>query len=69
MSGAPVESPCNNVCRMDEQTGWCLGCYRTLAEIGAWPTLDAAGRQLVIERLAERRRAAPAIRAGSREQR
>ena len=66
---APVESPCNNVCTLDEQTGWCLGCYRTLAEIGAWPSLDDAGKRALVERLAARRDAAGALRAAARDRR
>jgi uncharacterized protein len=31
-----VESPCVNVCSMDEKTGLCLGCYRTIEEIQGW---------------------------------
>lgn len=31
-----VPSPCISVCRMDEQTGLCAGCLRTLDEIGQW---------------------------------
>ena len=30
-----MPSPCINVCRMDERTGWCEGCQRTLTEIAA----------------------------------
>lgn len=69
MNAAFAESPCNNVCKMDEQTGWCLGCYRTLAEIGAWSGLDEARKHLVIDRLAERREAAGALRATARDRR
>lgn len=32
----PVPSPCISVCRMDEATGWCEGCLRTLDEVAAW---------------------------------
>ena len=28
--GGDVPSPCNNVCRMNPDTGECEGCYRTL---------------------------------------
>ncbi|MEF8768743.1 MAG: DUF1289 domain-containing protein [Candidatus Accumulibacter phosphatis] len=31
-----LASPCINVCRMDEQTGCCLGCFRTIEEIAVW---------------------------------
>lgn len=35
-----VPSPCLNVCRLDEQRGQCVGCLRTLAEIGAWSRMS-----------------------------
>lgn len=69
MSIAPVESPCNNVCKMDERTGWCLGCYRTLAEIGAWSALEEENKRAVIEHLAERREAAGALRVAAQDRR
>jgi len=50
-AAAEVASPCNGVCRIAPDTGWCEGCGRTMAEIAAWPTLDAAGRRRVIARL------------------
>jgi len=31
-----LRSPCINVCRMDDDTGLCEGCARTLDEISAW---------------------------------
>lgn len=31
-----VLSPCNSVCKMDENSGLCLGCWRTIDEIVAW---------------------------------
>lgn len=52
--GAPVGSPCTGVCRMDEATGWCLGCARTLAEIAAWGGLDDAARRTLWLRLPDR---------------
>ena len=55
---APVESPCNSVCRMDEQSGWCLGCYRTLDEIAAWSLMEDAARRAVRDQLQARRRSA-----------
>lgn len=66
MNEAPVESPCNDVCKLDEQTGWCLGCYRTLDEIGSWSSLADADKRAVIERSAKRRAAAAELRAERR---
>jgi predicted Fe-S protein YdhL (DUF1289 family) len=44
-----------NVCKMDEATGWCAGCLRTLDEIASWSRLPEAGKQAVWDRLAQRR--------------
>jgi predicted Fe-S protein YdhL (DUF1289 family) len=32
----PVPSPCISLCDMDQQTGLCRGCLRTIDEIIAW---------------------------------
>ena len=32
----PVASPCINMCQMDDMTGLCRGCFRTLDEISGW---------------------------------
>ena len=34
--GDDVPSPCINVCRMNEATRLCEGCFRTLDEIACW---------------------------------
>ncbi|WP_291997342.1 DUF1289 domain-containing protein [Candidatus Accumulibacter sp. ACC012] len=31
-----VASPCINVCKMDDDGGFCIGCFRTIAEIAVW---------------------------------
>lgn len=54
---APIASPCNSVCRIDERTGWCEGCYRTLDEIARWSAIDDAQKLAVRETLRLRRRA------------
>ena len=51
----PAPSPCTGVCRIDERTGWCEGCMRTLDEIAGWSTFDDAARSGVWEALALRR--------------
>ena len=35
-TGSSLVSPCVGVCRMDADSGWCLGCLRTLEEIRQW---------------------------------
>lgn len=55
MSSEPPRSPCTKVCRIDERTGWCLGCRRTLAEIADWPLLGAAEQRTLLAALPARR--------------
>jgi predicted Fe-S protein YdhL (DUF1289 family) len=50
----PVRSPCNNICRIDDATGWCVGCGRTLDEIARWGATDDADRNRVMAQLAAR---------------
>ena len=54
-SPATVTSPCISVCRMDEASGWCEGCLRTLDEIAVWSLLDEEERQAVCRQLGSRR--------------
>jgi uncharacterized protein len=49
-----IESPCNKVCVMNEATGLCRGCYRTLDEIARWGTMSDEEREEVVEKLVER---------------
>jgi uncharacterized protein len=49
-------SPCIAVCVLDPADGYCRGCLRTIAEISAWITLDAAAKRRLLAALAERRR-------------
>jgi uncharacterized protein len=55
---APLVSPCNSVCRIDECSGWCLGCYRTLDEIAAWSVMTEAQKLALRVALQARRRMA-----------
>jgi hypothetical protein len=54
---AVAPSPCNGICLMGRD-GFCLGCARTIEEIGAWSCLSASGRLAVVEELAARKAAA-----------
>ena len=49
-----IESPCIGVCAMDEATGFCQGCYRTIDEIQGWWDLDNSQKQVVVELASER---------------
>jgi predicted Fe-S protein YdhL (DUF1289 family) len=49
-----VASPCISVCRIDDASGLCEGCLRTLDEIAAWSVLDDDDRRAVWAALAAR---------------
>jgi predicted Fe-S protein YdhL (DUF1289 family) len=51
-SGPP--SPCISVCQMDDATGWCLGCKRTIDEIREWMIMPPEERQRVLDALKDR---------------
>jgi len=49
-----VASPCIQVCRVDEITGFCIGCARTLAEIAAWGELSVPEKARIVAGLPHR---------------
>lgn len=49
-----VASPCRNICRMDEPSGLCVGCGRTLDEIALWTVLDDDDQRSILALLPER---------------
>lgn len=65
LPAAAVPSPCISICRMDETTGWCQGCARSLPEIAAWAGLDDESKRQVWALLPDRRRALGARFQGS----
>lgn len=50
-----MATPCIKVCIVDGPSGLCLGCFRTLSEIGGWSGLSDAERAEIMADLAERR--------------
>lgn len=55
-----VASPCISICKIDDATGLCTGCLRTLDEIAVWSVLDDDDRRAVWTAIGERRAAAGA---------
>ena len=49
-----IQSPCIGVCTMNETTGLCVGCYRTLDEIREWWDMAQDGREAVMAALPQR---------------
>ncbi len=54
-----VASPCINICRMNEASGLCEGCWRSLDEIAAWGGLDNAAKRAISAQLPLRQSGAP----------
>lgn len=50
-----IASPCVNVCRVNRRKGLCEGCFRTLAEIAAWPTATDNERRAILAQVKARR--------------
>jgi hypothetical protein len=48
-----VESPCVSICRLDD-SGVCVGCFRTADEIASWLSYSDERRREIIEALPER---------------
>ena len=53
-SAENVPSPCISVCRMNEDTGWCEGCYRTIDEIRQWSKSDDAAKHALWRQIEQR---------------
>ncbi len=51
----PIATPCVQVCVVDGESGLCLGCFRTLAEVAGWARFTDAERAVIMTALAARR--------------
>ncbi|MEE4376959.1 MAG: DUF1289 domain-containing protein [Candidatus Competibacteraceae bacterium] len=47
-------SPCINICKLNDSTGLCEGCFRTLDEIAAWSGYSTTEKQQVLAQLEQR---------------
>jgi predicted Fe-S protein YdhL (DUF1289 family) len=56
--GNAVPSPCISICAIDQVTGLCAGCLRTLDEIAVWSVLDDREKRAVWSEIDARRAAA-----------
>lgn len=54
MEPRPISTPCIKVCAVSGQTGLCIGCGRTLAEIAGWAAMDEERRSEIMAELAGR---------------
>jgi uncharacterized protein len=51
----PIATPCVQVCVVDGESGLCLGCHRTLAEVASWSKLTDDERARIMAALPARR--------------
>lgn len=58
-----IESPCVNICMLDASAKNCVGCGRTIDEIGRWASMTPAERSGVMSELPARLAASKAANA------
>jgi hypothetical protein len=51
---AEIESPCVQVCVVHPETRLCIGCARSIEEIGAWSRMTPEARRAVMDELPSR---------------
>ncbi len=51
MSPQPLASPCISVCEINENTGFCKGCFRTRKEIAIWRDLNVKDQYELLAQL------------------
>ncbi|HEX2655748.1 MAG TPA: DUF1289 domain-containing protein [Xanthobacteraceae bacterium] len=56
-----IASPCINICTLDQKSGLCMGCKRTVEEIARWTSYSDAERAALMKSLPARGFAAPKI--------
>ena len=54
MSAPALSTPCIQVCVIDPLSALCIGCGRTVGEIGAWTAMSEPERLAVMAGLGER---------------
>jgi len=50
----PIKTPCVKVCFVDPKAGLCVGCFRTMEELGKWTRYSDAERAQIMAALPER---------------
>ena len=46
-----VESPCIAVCKIDYESGYCIGCNRTIEEITNWSIFDDSQKRKILTKI------------------
>ena len=50
-SSAPIRTPCVKVCFVDPAAQMCVGCFRTMEELGRWTRYSDAEREAILAEL------------------
>jgi hypothetical protein len=50
-----LETPCIDICTIDEANGLCKGCHRTIDEIARWASMTARERRDIMAVLPKRK--------------
>ena len=50
-----IESPCNRICVIEQDSRLCRGCYRTLTEISGWAQYSRAEKRTLLATIAQRK--------------
>ncbi|MCZ7454970.1 DUF1289 domain-containing protein [Rhizobium rhizogenes] len=49
-----METPCIHICRLNATSSLCIGCGRTLDEIGGWAGYSDEKRRMIMQALPQR---------------
>ena len=47
-------SPCVGICKLDEKSGLCTGCHRSIEEIKGWKNYSEAEKHRLLAQLEKR---------------
>jgi uncharacterized protein len=64
---AAISSPCTKVCTIDPRSRLCMGCGRSLNEIGRWTSLSEDERLRIMRELPRRLEQSKLAPAGDRQ--
>ena len=46
-----IKSPCVNVCKIDYESGYCIGCNRTIEEITNWGSFNDSQKKKILTKV------------------
>ncbi|WP_135080623.1 DUF1289 domain-containing protein [Terasakiella sp. SH-1] len=54
MEDENVKTPCTGVCTLDDEDKYCIGCYRSRAELVGWRKMDNDEKRDVLKNVEQR---------------